>query len=193
MDPPYYTAGGNSSTSRKELQVGHHPRHPPVPPPRQPQYPPPKPIIIFSISPKPIHTTVGDFPALVQRLTGHYSGDYSADDGGGNVSPAARLASIEGASPRERDRDRGNEIREEEMYEDLRSLIEGFDRDQIRGILSPVPMSLPPIPDGFFSPVSEMQDFSVFNDLSPFYYGNMLITSPSTLYSPPFDVSRLFD
>uniref|UniRef100_A0A5B6ZYB8 VQ domain-containing protein n=1 Tax=Davidia involucrata TaxID=16924 RepID=A0A5B6ZYB8_DAVIN len=155
-------------------------KKPPVAPQPPPHPPPPhpetttqdrQPVIIYAVSPKIIHTTVSDFMNLVQRLTGS-SGGPSAATSGGDVSPAARLASIERTSPKERER--GG---------DLMGIAEGVEVGQIPGILSPAPATLRPISPGFFSPGSDPHSFSLLHDLSPFM--NMFIPSPSTLFSAP--------
>ncbi|XLR40042.1 hypothetical protein S83_024702 [Arachis hypogaea] len=62
----------------------HKIKKPPLapPPPQQPpshhQPPPRQPIIIYTVSPKIIHTTPGDFMSLVQRLTGSSSSSSSS-------------------------------------------------------------------------------------------------------------------
>lgn len=104
------------------------------------------------------------------------------------MSPAARLASIERTSPRERERDR-----EREVASDIMGMVEGIEVGQGHnpGILSPAPSTLPPISPGyFFSPRSDPHGFSILQDLSspfnPFNQGNnMFMTSPSTLFSAP--------
>ncbi|OWM73404.1 protein MKS1-like [Punica granatum] len=58
--------------------------------------PPPElmqPVIIYSVSPKVIHVEESKFMSTVQRLTGLSPGPGASS---GAVSPAARLASIEG-------------------------------------------------------------------------------------------------
>ncbi|CAK9146014.1 unnamed protein product [Ilex paraguariensis] len=196
MDPPEFYAGGNPSPTRKELQ-GPRPtplrvnkdsykiKKPPIAPPARPPQPVAtttenrQPVIIYSVSPKVIHTTVSDFMNLVQRLTGSSStGDPPATTSGGDISPAARLASIEKTSPSPRNKEREKGV-------DLVGIVEGVEVGQIPGILSPAPATLPPIPSGFFSPGSDPHSVSFLHDLSPFMYGNMFIPSPSTLFSAP--------
>ncbi|XP_059624453.1 protein MKS1 [Cornus florida] len=203
MDLPDFYSADRPSPTRRELQ-GPRPtplkvnkdsykiKKPPVAPQPQPQpqpRPPPQqafttqrnqPLIIFSVSPKVIHTTVSDYKDLVQRLTGasSSSGDISPAACGGDISPAARIASIERTSPKERDKER-------ERTGDLMGSFEGVEMGQIPGILSPAPATLAPIPCGFFSPSSDPHAYSLLNDLSPFMYGNMFIQSPSALLSTP--------
>ncbi|KAL7142037.1 hypothetical protein ABFS83_08G095500 [Erythranthe nasuta] len=197
---------GNRPSPRKELQ-GPRPsalkvnkdsykiRKPPVapppphnPPPSESEAPPPQPaedrqpVIIYAVSPKVIHTTVSDFRNLVQRLTGNTTADGGASSSGaGNISPAARLASIEKASPpKEREFAAanggvGSEINESNFF--LGDFLEGTDVEMgsMPGILTPAPGSIPPISPGFFSPAGD-----------PFMMGlNMFITSPSTLFTGP--------
>jgi hypothetical protein len=159
---------------------------PPHPPPKQPpkpfqtQQPPQQPVIIYSVSPKVIHATASNFMYIVQRLTGPSSS--TSPPGAGDLSPAARLASIEKTSPSERDRDRDRDsstaavmdIMEGDEFLDL--------GEAYPGILSPAPANLPPIPDGFFSPFNDPQNFPLFHDLSPVWH-NGFSASPSGLPS----------
>lgn len=96
--------------------------------------------------------------------------------GAGDVSPAARLASVERISPSERERDRQQRVANE--AEDLMEIIEGtsFEMGQIPGILTPEPATLPPVSlPGLFSPAPD-----------PFLNGNtFFIPSPSFLLSSP--------
>ncbi|CAA3016062.1 Hypothetical predicted protein [Olea europaea subsp. europaea] len=220
MDPqePFSSVGGgNRPSPRKELlgprptalkvsKSSHKISKPPVVPPHhhpapQVAQPPPQqvedrqPVIIYAVSPKVHHTTVGDFMDLVQRLTGNTtttdstsasaSTSFTADC----VSPAARLASIEKTSPSERQRER------EFTVDNIMDILEDTNLDvgQAPGILSPAPATLPPISPGFFSPAP----------MDPFMLGyNMFIPSPSTLFSAPmvspspsssFDLFNPFD
>ncbi|KAG5534096.1 hypothetical protein RHGRI_022287 [Rhododendron griersonianum] len=213
MQPPESSSDDSPSPTRRQLQgprppqlrvrkESHMIKKPPiVPQPSHPQAPPRppqhaaagpsqsrQPVIIYAVSPKVIHTTVTDFMSLVQRLTGSSSGDHASSANRGDVSPAARLASIERTSPRERERDR-----EREVASDIMGMVEGIEVGQGHnpGILSPAPATLPPISPGyFFSPRSDPHGFSILQDLSspfnPFNQGNnMFMTSPSTLFSAP--------
>nr|GEX34853.1 protein MKS1-like [Tanacetum cinerariifolium] len=131
------------------------------------------PVIIYTVSPKVIHTNPNEFMTLVQRLTGpsaqspimgSSSSSYSSafQDDGGAVSPAARFASIEKAvkSPQGRSQQPSTST-------DLET-VEGVEMSYFPSILSPAPGSLPPIPPNFFSPLSN--DF--FHDLSPALHSN---------------------
>lgn len=94
----------------------HKIKKPPLAPPQQQQQQqqhqqqPRLPIIIYTVSPKVIHTTPGDFMNLVQRLTGSSSSSVSSSSlsssnidpfnpfhGDGTISPAARYATVEKA------------------------------------------------------------------------------------------------
>ena len=206
MNPPdFFSSGGDGpSPQRRELQIqgprpsplkvskeSHKIKKPPtapLPAHRQTAPPPPEnqnrePVIIYTISPKVIHTTVNDFLSVVQRLTGNYATSPSASDlaasGAGDLSPAARLASIEKTSPpKERDRGGGGGV-------GVMGLVEGVEVGQIPGILSPAPATLPPIPPGFFSPAPDPQTLSVLQDLNYFLQGSGFISSPSNLLSAP--------
>lgn len=157
------------------------PRPPPPPHAQQQQQLPQQPVIIYAVSPKVIHATVSDFMSIVQRLTGPSSSSISPS-GAGDLSPAARIASIEKTSPSDRERDRtGNDAAVMDMVEG-----EGFvELGQAHpGILSPAPATLAPIPESFFSPGNEPQGFPAFHDLSPFWH-NGFTASPSGLLSAP--------
>ncbi|RAL45531.1 unnamed protein product [Cuscuta campestris] len=139
----------------------------------------PQPVIIYAVSPKVIHTTVGDFMNVVQRLTGADSA--AAAGGSGALSPAARLASIEKASPSET-----AAASEATTSTDVLQIIEKStaQMSQIRGILSPSPTSLPPVsPSGLFSQASESLMFMNNNMLSP--SPSALISLSAPLVSPP--------
>ncbi|KAI4307161.1 hypothetical protein L6164_030378 [Bauhinia variegata] len=170
-------------------------------PPSQPQPPPRQPIIIYTVSPKIIHTTPADFMNLVQRLTGSSSSSSSVvnmasnDPFNGNnvgmISPAARFATIENArSPQGK--------KQQHQSVDMGVVMEGIEMGQglerhgmFQGILSPGPSALSPIPSSFFSPAtSDPSLASFFHDLSPMLHGNRnfmegsFIPSPSNFVSP---------
>lgn len=220
MNPPAFFPpdGDGPSPPRKELQIqgprpaplkvrkdsykikkppaaplppaAHH-RHA-APPPPAPDNHNREPVIIYTISPRVIHTTTNDFLSVVQRLTGNYATSPSASDlaasGAGDVSPAARLASIEKTSP-PKERDRGGS-----GGAGVIGLMEGVEVGQIPGILSPAPSTLPPISPGFFSPAPDPQTLSVLQDLNHFLQGNSFISSPSprNLFSAPIISPTLF-
>ncbi|KAK7247558.1 hypothetical protein RIF29_42443 [Crotalaria pallida] len=213
MNPPaeFPSGGGTSSpSSKKELQIqgprppplrvnkeSHKIRKPPLPPPAAHHPLPPEhrqPVIIYSVSPKVINVTVDDFMNTVQRLTGPSPGEEPAQRSG-DVSPAARLASIEKTSPSEKERAQTGS-------DDIMTwLLEGVEVGQFPGILSPAPATLPPISSGYFPPVTEpQQTTSYWNDLSPFWSTNTFVASPSGLLSaavvsplPSPDLFNLFD
>ncbi|WVZ18545.1 hypothetical protein V8G54_005867 [Vigna mungo] len=194
MNPPEIPAGG-TLPSKKEVQL-QGPRPPPLkvrkeshkikkPPPHpaahhhshappgqnQPQR---EPVIIYSVSPRVIHVKPGDFMDLVQRLTGAPSGE-DPPVRAGDVSPAARLASIEKTSPSEREKvlHSGND--------DLMGMLdEGVEVGHFPGILSPEPGTLPPIP-AVFSPAREALTASYWNEFSPSYWSpaSSFLASPS--------------
>jgi hypothetical protein len=193
-----------SRSPRKELQGprppalkirkdSHKIRKPPVAPQpfqQQPQNQPPTqqcpPVIIYTVSPKVIHTNPNDFMTLVQRLTGSSSTSTSSNpfnDDCGAISPAARFATIEKAnSPKDQQK-------QQQLGGDL-GYVEGImeiDRVMERpslgpGILSPGPASLPPIPPNFFSP--DQNSVSFFHDLSPILHGNRNFIEGSFMPSP---------
>lgn len=215
MDPPEIPAGGSTTpSSKKKVQLqgprppplrvskeSHKIKKPPLPPPaaaHQPPRPEPEeagqerqPVIIYSVSPRVIHVPVSDFMNVVQRLTGLSSGDEQTS-GSGDVSPAARLASIEKTSPSEKERLRSGD---DAMYE-----LEGVEVGQFPGILSPAPGTLAPIAAEYFSPARDPQTASFLHDLSPYWSGNSFMGSPSGLFSasivsplPSPDLFSLFD
>lgn len=169
--------------SKDSHKIRKPPVHPPPLPPAihdrpQPQFRQPnQPVIIYAVSPKVIHATVADFMSTVQRLTG----PSPASPAGADVlSPAARLASVEKTSPSEREREAAAV-----SSSDFMDFLEGVDLGQFPGILSPAPATLPPIPAGYFSPVSDPQTLSMLHDLSPFWQSNSFAASPSALLSAP--------
>ncbi|XP_027336856.1 protein MKS1-like [Abrus precatorius] len=194
MNSPEFPAGG-TPPSKKELQiqgprppplkvskVSHKIKKPPLPPPppiahhhAPPEQQQREPVIIYSVSPKVIHVTPGDFMDVVQRLTGASSDEPSA--GRGDLSPAARLASIEKTSPSEKERERVFQSGDDDM---MLMLGEGVEMGQFPGILSPEPGTLPPIPPEVFSPVSEAQTVSYLND---FWSASSFMASPSGFLS----------
>ncbi|KAI3761684.1 hypothetical protein L1987_52105 [Smallanthus sonchifolius] len=173
----------------------HHQQHPPQ---LHQQHRPP--VIIYTVSPKVIHTNPNEFMTLVQRLTGPSApspvGSAFQDDGGA-VSPAARFASMEKAA-------KSPEGRKALPTGDL-ATVGGVEISNFSGILSPAPGSLQPIPPIFFS-----NDF--FYDLSPVLHSNRnynfmegnninFLPSPTNLLSshiispttPNLDLFSLFD
>ncbi|XP_057948787.1 protein MKS1 [Malania oleifera] len=201
MDSQDIPAGNKPSPARRELQ-GPRPaplrvskdsykiKKPPISPGlsharrRPPHGPsvmaePPQPMIIYTVSPKVIHTTVSDFMLVVQRLTGSSSSSTSAVAATEAVSPAARLASIEKTSPSEREKER-------DRVGDLMGQVEGAEMRQIPGILSPAPATLPVISPALFSPASDPNTLSFLHDLSPFFPGSSsFVPSPSGFLSAP--------
>ncbi|XWS29397.1 hypothetical protein CRYUN_Cryun24cG0026100 [Craigia yunnanensis] len=191
-----FPAGG--TTPKRQLQIqGPRPtpvkvskdsykiKKPPHPQPRATAAPVPaaadqsrrEPVIIYAVSPKVIHAEESDFMSIVQRHTGLSSGNFSGD---GNVSPAARLAVMEKASPSPR-----------EKIGDTWVMVEGGTEEGLirmaPGILSPAPETLPTVSTGtFFSPASEARLMSAWHDWSPMLHGNGFMASPSStlLYGP---------
>ncbi|KAL3646986.1 hypothetical protein CASFOL_009158 [Castilleja foliolosa] len=216
--PPGFILGsgaddtGNRPSPRKEL-LGPRPtalklnknsykiRKPPIaPPPHHPPLPeaPPQPledrqpVIIYAVSPKVIHTTVSDFMGLVQRLTGN-----CAEGAAGNISPAARLASIEKTSPskeREIASSSGGDYNQSSFMVDLLEDA-AVELGRAPGILSPAPASLPQIPAGLFSPAGDsfMMGYNMFipSPSSCLFSAPMVSPSPSSsscdLFNPFFD------
>ncbi|KAG4954556.1 hypothetical protein JHK87_040150 [Glycine soja] len=155
----------------------------------QPQPPPRQPVIIYTVSPKVIHTTPSDFMSLVQRLTGSSSsssssstnkvsteplnGNKGCNGGSGSdaILPVAHFATIEMART-------ATQSTKQHPIENSDDVVGGIDdvvghgalerRNMFHGILSPGPSSLSPIPSNFFSPPSiDPSMVSLFHDLSP--------------------------
>ncbi|KAG9131673.1 hypothetical protein Leryth_009416 [Lithospermum erythrorhizon] len=120
---------------------------------------------------------------LVQSLTGPTT---TTTTSSGDLSPAARLASIENTTPSPKETQKtyfnNNAI---DNYDEISRILDetnyfpsGSSYNNIPSILSPAPAMLPPAsPPGLFSPAVA----------DPFIQAasNMFIPSPSTLYSAP--------
>lgn len=218
MDPSEYPT--DKPSPRRELQ-GPRPtplkvrkdsykiKKPPMAPqPSQPPQQPPlhrPPVIIYTVSPKVIHTSASDFMALVQRLTGSSSSSSSAAavssfpsspslssfpyGGTENVlSPAARLATIEKAKIHESEK--GSTTINSDIMDQLDIHADVGQGSQFPGILSPVPSSLPPISPYFFSPSVDPNSLGFLHDLSPIFSSknfseSTFLASPSALLSTP--------
>ncbi|KAJ4700920.1 VQ motif-containing protein [Melia azedarach] len=181
----------------------HHHQHPPQAPPRRP-------VIIYTVSPKVIHTNPSEFMTLVQRLTGSSSSssstttttattttsyssstisyDHPLNDSSGAISPAARYASIEKTKTSPEKNKKLNYTEEQNM-----GFMGGIEMDHnierssfFPGILSPGPTSLPMISPSFFSPPSDPNSVSFFHDLSPVLHGNKNFMEGSFMPSPSF-------
>ncbi|KAJ6821085.1 nuclear speckle RNA-binding protein B-like [Iris pallida] len=164
-------------------------KKPPTIPPQNPnnsqhEQPPPRPpIIIYTVSPKIIHTNPSDFMTLVQRLTGP---DSLSSPPSAALSPAARFAAIENAdkfSPRNNSSDR-RRVQEEDL--DMGAAATATMCSSQPGILSPMPSSLQPIPPSFFSPISSYDpaSFGFLHDLSPGPNASFFL-SPTNLLATP--------
>ncbi|GLU16571.1 hypothetical protein SLE2022_329980 [Rubroshorea leprosula] len=164
-----------------------HPSHPQQAPPRQP-------VIIYTVSPKIIHTSPSDFMNLVQRLTGASSSSTASsspglstashpfNDNSGAISPAARYATIEKAN---------NSPEGKKQADENIGFVEGIEMGPgvertslFPGILSPGPTSLPPISPNFFSPGFDPNSISFLHDLSPVVHGNKNFIEGSFMPSP---------
>lgn len=154
-------------------------QHPQPPAQHQNQHQHRPPVIIYTVSPKVIHTNPNDFMTLVQRLTGSSASTSSFQDNSGGLSPAARFASLEKTkSPK------GNAQQSDDV-----NIIEGVDINTTTGffpgILSPAPNSLPPIPPNFFSPPSDQNNpLGFFHDLSPVLHSNRNYLEGTFMPSP---------
>ncbi|KAJ6998048.1 nuclear speckle RNA-binding protein B-like [Populus alba x Populus x berolinensis] len=199
-----------SRSPRKELQGprppalkirkdSHKIKKPPVAP--KPSHQPRPPVIIYTLSPKVIHTNPNDFMNLVQRLTATSTSSNPFNDHDcGAISPAARYATIEKAkSPKDQQKQQlGGDVG---FVEGIMEIDQVMERTNLGpGILSPGPASLPPIPPNFFSPASaDPNSGSFFHDLSPVLHGNRnfidggFLPSPSTFFSPSTPSVDLFN
>ncbi|KAK0603396.1 hypothetical protein LWI29_004499 [Acer saccharum] len=129
---------------------------------------PPQPVIIYAVSPKVIHATVDDFMTTVQRLTGVSSDNFCS---GGDVSPAARLASIERVSPKAK----GTTTNTTSIIDIVE---EETEISRIPGVLSPA--TLPPvIQEMYFTPATEPPNQFNYN----FHGSSGFLASPSGLFS----------
>ncbi|GAB2220888.1 hypothetical protein Droror1_Dr00012046 [Drosera rotundifolia] len=187
--PPKKELQGPRPTPLKVRKDSHKIKKPPIAPQSQPQHPPPQqapqrpPVIIYTVSPKVIHTSPADFMALVQRLTGSDSTAPSSSTaftdvgsggrGGGGISPAARFASIENTKVSPRQQSSQTWLSHDTLTDfDETVAIQMGGRAETRGgsilpgILSPEPGSLPPIPVNLFSPsVNRSALASLLNDI----------------------------
>ncbi|KAH7680705.1 VQ domain-containing protein [Dioscorea alata] len=176
---------------------------PPGPPPYQADtmaVPPPQPrppVIIYTVSPKIIHTNPNDFMSLVQSLTGLTSTNTTTTMSSTAttsaalpsptvLSPAARLAL-------EQPPVNSSDLRKTEftIMEGMEMIIEENQMMNNRasvgtfpGILSPMPSSLPPISPGFFSPSVDPNSLSFLHELSPAFHGNRSYVENTFLASP---------
>ncbi|KAA8546536.1 hypothetical protein F0562_002725 [Nyssa sinensis] len=173
----------------KVRKDSHKIRKPPVVP--QPSQPPAQhrpPVIIYTVSPKIIHTHPSEFMTLVQRLTGSSSTSSSSTVtssssfpvNSGAISPAARYATIEKTklSPEKKKLQSGGDMG---MVGGIEMKAEVERTGLFPGILSPGPASLQPIPASFFSPIS---DPNFFHDLSPILQGWPIELDIGVPYTP---------
>ncbi|KAK9096397.1 hypothetical protein Sjap_021894 [Stephania japonica] len=175
------------------------------------QYRPP--VIIYTVSPKVIHTDVSEFMSTVQRLTGFSSSSSSSSSSHHHhvcVSPAARLATMDKAISSGINNTNNNSsslevvgsgvVEEMEMEMIAGAAVErrgggvGGAGGGFSGILSPVPSSIPPIsPNLFASPVApwDPNSLAFLHDLSfsPIFQGNRnyiegtMVPSPTSLFN----------
>ncbi|GLT32174.1 hypothetical protein SLA2020_068600 [Shorea laevis] len=205
MDPSNLTL---NKSPRRELQGPrptplkvHKESHKIKKPPLAPQTR--QPVIIYDVSPEVIHTNPSDFMALVQRLTGSSSSSCSSsvpsstttpfNQDGGEISPAARYATVEKANTSPEGKKKQLAVEKVGVVEGI-EIGHGVERTTLfPGILSPGPTSLPPISPNFFWPAlsTDPNSFSFLQDLiSPVINGSKnfiegsFIPSPSSFVSP---------
>ncbi|KAJ9675212.1 hypothetical protein PVL29_024240 [Vitis rotundifolia] len=177
---------GPRPTPLKVRKDSHKIRKPPVVPQPQAQHPPP--VIIYTVSPKIIHTQPSEFMTLVQRLTGlSSSSSSSAPLDSGAVSPAARFASIEKtkvSAEEEKKKKKMQSSGDVDVVEGI-EIGGGVERSGFfPGILSPGPSSLPAISPNFFSPGFDPYSLNIFHDFSPAVHGNKNYIEGSFMPSP---------
>ncbi|KAG1363212.1 nuclear speckle RNA-binding protein B [Cocos nucifera] len=160
-------------------------KKPPVaPPPPRPTVPPPQhrpPVIIYTDSPKVIHTTPSEFMSLVQRLTGAASSSSSATNAAAARSPSnvttvgetasstARLDTIEkGAHPSDAEGPRKNG---DDVFDQL-----GIDGGAL-GIDGGAPSC-------FFSSPMEPNSLNLLHEPNPAFDGNRNFVENTFLASP---------
>lgn len=177
---PDYPAG---KSPRRELQGprpaplkvrkdSHKIRKPPQPPQHRP------PVIIYTVSPKVIHTDPSEFMTLVQRLTGSSNISSNYTDSTELASPAARFAAVEKTkSSKHKNMQQGSS-------DDVAMVDQEMVCRSFPGVLSPGPGAFPPIPANFFSPQSDPNPLNFFHDLSPAMQGNKSYLENSFLPSP---------
>ncbi|KAB2635149.1 protein MKS1-like [Pyrus ussuriensis x Pyrus communis] len=177
----------------------HKIKKPPVVPqpsqqPNQQQQPhhyqqPRQPVIIYTVSPKVIHTNPSEFMDLVQRLTGlprsNSSTTSSSPPSNNNINPLNH--DNYNNPPAHDDQGMKKNSTAQDVVEEMEIMDDGgVKKGLFPGILSPGPASLTPIPSNFFSPPAD----SFFHDLSPVLYGNRnfiegsFMPSPSNFFSP---------
>ncbi|CAO2834018.1 unnamed protein product [Amaranthus hypochondriacus] len=215
---------GNTRPARKELlgprpsplkvrKDSHKIRKPPMAPaapaqPQAPPQPPRQPVIIYTVSPKVIHTHPSEFLNLVQRLTGadHATSSSSSSSSvssqyhhntahhvSGAISPAARLASIEMTkmhSDGKRFVGPSEGVQREINMGGITGGgggITGVERTSVfPGILSPGPGSLPQISPNLFSPLFQdpITNINLQHDLNVVQHGNRNFIEGNYLPSP---------
>ena len=183
---------GPRPTPLKVRKDSHKIRKPPVVPQPQAQHPPP--VIIYTVSPKIIHTQPSEFMTLVQRLTGlSSSSSSSAPLDSGAVSPAARFASIEKTKvSAEEEKKKMQSSGDVDVVEGI-EIGGGVERSGwFPGILSPGPSSLPAISPNFFSPGFDPYSLNIFHDFSPAVHGNKNYIEGSFMPSPSIFGNKSF-
>ncbi|XAR62458.1 hypothetical protein NMG60_11017214 [Bertholletia excelsa] len=185
---------GPRPTPLKINKDSHKIRKPPVAPAAAAAQPPAQhhrpPVIIYTVSPKIIHTDPSEFMDLVQRLTGPdpipTTSSAPFADSSGAISPAARFASMEKIKSPEKKKPQIGEAAHVGEAESM-DTNEGVERTgMLPGILSPDPTALPSIPQAFFSPPSDPNPLSFFHDLSPVLQGNRNYLESTFMPSPSF-------
>lgn len=170
--------------------------------------PPRGPVIIYTVSPKIIHTHPNNFMALVQRLTGKTSTSTTSSSSSQSIlapnnvsatldtscswlSPAARYAVMEKANASNEVGFLGGVETTDQYHHHHQN--QAFERPNFynAGSLSPEPTSLPLISQEFVSTVAPPNDpqglSALFND-----FNSILQTIPPKLPSPSTDLFNNF-
>ncbi|XP_038885910.1 protein MKS1-like [Benincasa hispida] len=128
---------GPRPAALKITKDSHKIKKPPLPPPHPPPH---RPVIIYTVSPKIIHTEPTEFKDLVQRLTG--------------LRPSSSNDALDHPTSMS-------------MSMNTNSIDQGVERVG-HGILSPTPGLLPPISSNIFTPPPQAAMAAAATDPSPF-------------------------
>ncbi|XP_004148825.1 protein MKS1 [Cucumis sativus] len=135
---------GPRPSALKITKDSHKIKKPPLPPPQ-----PHRPVIIYTVSPKIIHTDPTEFKDLVQRLTGHHQ----------PPSSSSNHALVHDHHPPP---DHISIPTTDDPIDDQA----GVDRIIAHGILSPTPGLLPPISSTIFNPPPQAPAAAAAGDLT---------------------------
>ncbi|KAA0058915.1 protein MKS1-like [Cucumis melo var. makuwa] len=156
---------GPRPSALKITKDSHKIKKPPLPPPQ-----PHRPVIIYTVSPKIIHTDPTQFKDLVQRLTGHHQ----------PPSSSSNHALVHDHPPPD-----PISIPITDAIDDQAG---GVDRIIAHGILSPTPGLLPPISPTIFSTPPPQAAAAATGDLTSLtQFFHDLSPIPANHFSPSLD------